>query len=159
MVWGCGKPLEGNGRAFKLIKMVGCQKLGRRVGRWVVGVLAFQGIFMIGGWEKWSLCFGSFNLWLAPSDPFPWSFIWRSWTPMRVRMLWNVIFALFGVHWVLHSSMKGNLLGWHGSFVGKRREKAWKAAHLCLMWTLWKERNVRAFNDVERGWLSSHFAA
>ena len=85
----------------------------------------------------------------APSDPFPWSFIWRSWTPMRVslfaweaswnriltcdqlkrrgwnlpnrcylckqeeetndhlflvcikvRMLWNVIFALFGVHWV-----------------------------------------------------------
>ena len=69
---------------------------------------------------------------------------------IKVRMLWNVIFALFGVHWVLHSSMKGNLLGWHGSFVGKRREKAWKAAHLCLMWTLWKERNVRAFNDVER---------
>ena len=50
----------------------------------------------------------------------------------------------------LHSSMKGNLLGWHGSFVGKRREKAWKAAHLRLMWTLWKERHGRAFNDVER---------
>ncbi|RVX00548.1 hypothetical protein CK203_037030 [Vitis vinifera] len=30
--------------------------------------------------------------------------------------------------WVLHSSIKRNLLSWHGAFVGKRREKAWRAA-------------------------------
>ena len=64
-------------------------------------------------------------------------------------MLWNVIFALFSVHWVLHSSVRGNLLGWHGSFVGKRREKTWRAVPLCLVWTLWKEMNGRAFNNVE----------
>ena len=69
---------------------------------------------------------------------------------IKARMLWNVILTLFGVHWVLHSSVKGNLLGLHRSFVGKRREKAWRAAPLCLMWTLWKERNGRAFNDVEQ---------
>ncbi|RVW42122.1 hypothetical protein CK203_085788 [Vitis vinifera] len=49
-----------------------------------------------------------------------------------------------------HSSVKRNLLGWHGSFVGKKREKAWRAAPLCLMWTIWKERNRRTFDDMER---------
>ena len=29
------------------------------------------------------------------------------------------------------------------------RENAWRAAPLCLMWTLWKERNERVFNDIE----------
>ncbi|RVW91841.1 hypothetical protein CK203_030130 [Vitis vinifera] len=47
----------------------------------------------------------------ASSDPFPWSIIWRSWAPMR---------------WVLHSSIKRNLKGWHGTFVTKRKEKAWR---------------------------------
>ena len=39
-------------------------------------------------------------------------------------VLWSFIFSLFGVQLVLHSSIKRNLLGWHGVFVGKRREKA-----------------------------------
>ncbi|KAJ9708014.1 hypothetical protein PVL29_000195 [Vitis rotundifolia] len=68
----------------------------------------------------------------------------------KARMLWLLIFSLFGVQWVMHSSVKRNLLGWHGSFVGKKREKAWRAAPLCLMWTIWKERNRRAFDDIER---------
>ena len=29
----------------------------------------------------------------------------------KASMLWNLIFSLFGVHWVLHSTMRGNLLG------------------------------------------------
>lgn len=49
-----------------------------------------------------------------------------------------------------YAFLRRNLLGWHGSFMGKKREKAWRAAPLCLMWTLCKERNGRAFNDVER---------
>ena len=36
----------------------------------------------------------------------------------------------------LHSSVKRNLLGWHGAFVGKRREKAWRPTPLCLIWIL-----------------------
>ena len=50
----------------------------------------------------------------------------------------------------MHSSVKRNLLGWHGSFVGKKREKAWRAAPFCLIWTIWKERNRRVFDDIER---------
>ena len=46
--------------------------------------------------------------------------------------------------------MRGNLLGWNGAFVGKRRAKACRAVPLCLMWTLWKERNGRTFNDAKR---------
>nr|CAN60781.1 hypothetical protein VITISV_022451 [Vitis vinifera] len=68
----------------------------------------------------------------------------------KTRMLWLLILSLFGVQWVMHSSVKRNLLGWHGSFVGKKREKAWRAAPLGLMWTIWKERNKRVFDDIER---------
>ncbi|RVW36211.1 hypothetical protein CK203_095780 [Vitis vinifera] len=46
----------------------------------------------------------------------------------KARMLWLLIFSLFGVQWVMHFSVRRNLLGWHGSFVGKKREKAWRAA-------------------------------
>ncbi|RVW99827.1 putative ribonuclease H protein [Vitis vinifera] len=56
----------------------------------------------------------------------------------KARMLWYLTFSLFGVQWVMHSSVKRNLLGWYGSFVGKKREKAWKTVPLCLMWTIWK---------------------
>ena len=54
------------------------------------------------------------------------------------------------MQWVLHSSIKRNLIGWHGAFVSKRKEKAWRAAPLCLMWTLWKERNEKVFNETEQ---------
>ena len=30
-------------------------------------------------------------------------------------MLWNLIYSLFGVKWVMHSSIRRNLLGWHSS--------------------------------------------
>ncbi|RVX12696.1 putative ribonuclease H protein [Vitis vinifera] len=68
----------------------------------------------------------------------------------KAKMLWLMIFSLFGVQWVMHYSVRRNLLGWHGSFVGKKREKAWRAALLYLMWTIWKERNRKAFDEVER---------
>ena len=42
----------------------------------------------------------------------------------KARMLWLLIFSLFGVQWVMHSSVKKHLLGWHGSFVGKTMKKA-----------------------------------
>ena len=38
----------------------------------------------------------------------------------KASKLWSLIFSLFGVHWVLHSTVRGNLLGWSGVFVGKR---------------------------------------
>ena len=63
--------------------------------------------------------------------------------------MWHLIFALFGVQWVMHSIVKGVLLSWCRIFVGKKRKKAWKAALLCLFWTIWRERNRRAFDNCE----------
>ena len=60
------------------------------------------------------------------------------------RDLWHFVFSLFGVPWVLPSTVKDVLLSWHGSFVG-RLKKVWYAAPLCLFWTVWRERNSRAF--------------
>ena len=58
-------------------------------------------------------------------------------------MIWQLIFALFGVQWVMPNSIKETILGWNGSFVGKKRKKACNAA------SLWKERNRRIFEDTE----------
>ena len=67
----------------------------------------------------------------------------------KAAMIWHLIFALFGVHWVLPNSIKETILGWNDTFVGKKRKDAWNAAPLCLFWTLWKERNRRIFEDIE----------
>ena len=50
----------------------------------------------------------------------------------KARFLWELVFAMFGVKWVLPLSARDTLLGWHDSFVGKKRRKTWMAAPLCL---------------------------
>ena len=46
--------------------------------------------------------------------------------------------------------VREDLLSLHGSFVGKKRRKAWKATPLYLFWTPGKERNRRLFvNTVQ----------
>ena len=48
------------------------------------------------------------------------------------RVLWELLFALFGVIWVLPYSVRDTLLGWRGINMGKKRSKVWIAAPLCL---------------------------
>ena len=55
-------------------------------------------------------------------------------------ILWYLILAIFDLQWVMPVLIKDALISWRGAFVGKKRKKAWKAASLCLFWTLWKER-------------------
>ena len=40
---------------------------------------------------------------------------------MKTRILWELLYALFGVIWVLPFSVKETFLGWHAFFVGKKR--------------------------------------
>ena len=67
----------------------------------------------------------------------------------KASILWQLIFVLFGVQWLMHSLVRGLLLSWGGFFVGRKRKKSWKAAPLCFFWSIWRERNRRAFENCE----------
>ncbi|RVX01042.1 hypothetical protein CK203_022864 [Vitis vinifera] len=43
---------------------------------------------------------------------------------VKTRVLWNLLFSLFGVSWTLSCTVKATLLGWNGGFVGKRHKRA-----------------------------------
>ncbi|RVW35452.1 putative ribonuclease H protein [Vitis vinifera] len=43
----------------------------------------------------------------------------------RARVLWELLFALFGVTWVLPYSVRDTLSGWSGFNLGKKRKKVW----------------------------------
>ena len=68
---------------------------------------------------------------------------------VKTRVLWNLLFSLFGISWTLSCTVKATLLGWNEVFVGKRRKRAWKMAPLCIFWSIWKERNRLAFGNEE----------
>ncbi|RVW72100.1 Rhodanese-like domain-containing protein 8, chloroplastic [Vitis vinifera] len=57
------------------------------------------------------------------------------------RALWDIIFGLLDIKWVLPETVKEALTSWRGSFVGKKRKQIWKSIPLCIFWTVWKERN------------------
>ncbi|KAJ9701497.1 hypothetical protein PVL29_006726 [Vitis rotundifolia] len=65
----------------------------------------------------------------------------------KARVLWNLVFSMFGVHWVLPHTVRDTLLGWSASFMDKKRGMTWRAAPLCLFWTVWKARNKIAFDN------------
>ena len=48
----------------------------------------------------------------------------------KTRVVWHLLFSLFGVSWVLPSSERELLLSWHRSSVGRKRKKVWQAAPL-----------------------------
>ena len=49
----------------------------------------------------------------------------------KVSILWQLVFALFHVQWVMHSSVREVLLSWSGFLVSQKRKKAWKVVPLC----------------------------
>ncbi|KAJ9691773.1 hypothetical protein PVL29_011080 [Vitis rotundifolia] len=54
----------------------------------------------------------------------------------KTRVSLELLFALFGVTWVLPCLVRETLLGWFGAFVGKKRKKAWKLTFLFLFWAV-----------------------
>ena len=67
--------------------------------------------------------------------------------------LWDMVFGLFGVCWVMPLSIVGLFACWKGHFGHHRNGDIWMAVPHCLMWCIWKERNSRCFEDKERSML------
>ena len=50
---------------------------------------------------------------------------------------------------MLPATIKEALLGWNGSFLGKKRRGVKRTSPLCFFWTIWKARNKIAFEKEE----------
>ena len=64
--------------------------------------------------------------------------------------LWSMVLSLFGVTRVMPHIVLGLLGCWQGSFGHHRNVYIWSIIPHCLMWCLWRERNSRCFEDIER---------
>ena len=63
--------------------------------------------------------------------------------------LWMYMLRLFGIDWVMPSSVEDLLFCWF-HWLGKYSYDIWDLVPSCLMWTIWSERNLRAFEDEEK---------
>lgn len=66
--------------------------------------------------------------------------------------LWRVVLNFFGVQWVMPRTVK-DMLHSRASRRRRRRQTAWKVAPFALMWIVWRERNMRAFEGIENDFL------
>ena len=61
--------------------------------------------------------------------------------------LWNWVFQTFGIHWVISATVADLLFSWWNG-LGCLSSDIWDFVPACLMWTIWKERNQRIFEDA-----------
>ena len=66
----------------------------------------------------------------------------------KAYRLWTLVFRSFGFSWVLPRLIADTLFGWW-NWLGKHSSSIWNLVPLCLMLCLWRERNRRAFEDVD----------
>ena len=60
--------------------------------------------------------------------------------------LWMYMLQLFGINWVMPSSVEDLLFCWF-HWLRKHSSDIWDLVPGCLMWTIWSEQNRRAFKD------------
>ena len=64
-----------------------------------------------------------------------------------VDVLWNWVYQAFGIHWVISGTVADLLFSWWNG-LGHHSSDIWNFVPACLMWTIWKERNQRTFEDA-----------
>ncbi|XP_059626865.1 uncharacterized protein LOC132269630 [Cornus florida] len=62
---------------------------------------------------------------------------------------WNLIFDIFGIHWVMPQSSKGLINAWRGCLVRSHARDYWRIVPHFVWWCIWKERNNRIFKGKE----------
>ena len=63
--------------------------------------------------------------------------------------LWNFVVRCFGLQWVFPNRVVDLLSGWW-NLLGKHNSDIWNLIPPCLLWTIWRERNRRIFEDKEK---------
>ena len=59
------------------------------------------------------------------------------WLPCpTASKLWNMVFNLFGVQWVMPLRVLDMLSSWQGLFEHHQYKRIWEAIPHCLMWCL-----------------------
>ena len=67
------------------------------------------------------------------------------------KELWDMVLSLFGVSWVMPCQVRGLIECWPRGLIRHQYSLIWKTLPHCLMWCLWRERNMRSFEDTELG--------
>jgi hypothetical protein len=66
-----------------------------------------------------------------------------------IQPLWSFVFRAFHIHWSLPNRVLELLGGWRNWF-GRHQSNIWNLIPHCLMWTVWRERNSRTFDDKRK---------
>ena len=67
----------------------------------------------------------------------------------KAYRLWYFIFRIFGISWVPSRTVSDFLFSWW-NWLGKHSSYIWNLVPLCLIWCIWRERNQRAYEDLDR---------
>lgn len=67
----------------------------------------------------------------------------------KKKMYNTEFFKAFGIHGVLSRRVADLSFGWRNWF-GKHSSGIWNLVPLCVMWTLWREKNSLTLEDTER---------
>ena len=63
--------------------------------------------------------------------------------------LWSCVFSIFEVQWVRSGTVRELLESWSQTTCRRSQRLAWRVVPLCLCWSIWRKRNLRAFEDTE----------
>lgn len=52
--------------------------------------------------------------------------------------MWNIVFTLFGLSWVMPKDVSELLASWSGKFMKHRNGEIWNMVPHCMIWGIWK---------------------
>ena len=66
------------------------------------------------------------------------------------KEIWDLVFALFGLQWLMPRKVIDLLACWQGYFGWDWHRAIWRCIPHCWTWCVWRERNNRSLERCER---------
>lgn len=76
---------------------------------------------------------------------------------LRFLGTYGVRCFLFGIVWLMPSSVMWLLQVWAGDKLGREIQRRWSVIRFCLQYTIWRERSGRCFQGKERPIVHIHY--